>query len=328
MRPNADKNRKLIKQYPFLATILERDFAPVAPLENKTQIDNLSIGVRVADANLMYAQAQNVGLQNNTSGQSWITNVKPDGTERYGSQAEYLLAIDENGSIINELSWPETRMSSLSKSGYARDVFWTNNRSFEVYLYAVTYLVWVTVQTWYRAIPDDDWVADTFVERSVSITIHKAPKQGFQALEEDANVFDNLFLSSEVLSTGGRQADHHIIMISGMLAELAEFFNSEVYNNGMRDVALGGGNWASGSGYVGSVRVLIGESCGYERIMLNNATCWLSLQTRNAGQSLYVLGMGGRLPELRNLVKTVITHWNYKADGRAHFSHDSEVYVL
>jgi hypothetical protein len=118
-----------------------------------------------------------------------------------------------------------------------------------------------------------------------------------------------------------------VTIIGGRLDELCRLFQEDVYFNGMKDI-LDQGNNRGASGQFGSVKVLCAEMCGYDRVMLEDAMSWMSFQLRPEAKMMYVLGMNGTLPQLRNLVKNVIKMWNEKPECRASFVPDKNVSVL
>lgn len=123
--------------------------------------------------------------------------------------------------------------------------------------------------------------------------------------------------------------NHDILYINGMLAELCHQFKTDVYDNGMRDVADSHPQYRiAGSGNFGPVKVLVGEMCGYERIMLEDDFSYITFQIRPGSTNAYVLGMQGRLPQLRHLVRTVIHDWNHREGARDAFTYDQDVSVI
>lgn len=338
MKPTADKNRKLISQYPFLEKVIGWPGVPHAPRPDHKRVDDLTIKVERADANLMYRQADNLGLEEGSSGAStWSMPMEGPRNGQAGRRGEYLLAINAEGMIVNRLSWPRSRHEGAKKPVYGWQVLWTDTTTLTNGETGYTnpiwketkYLVWVTVKTWHKFIKGfDDTPFGDFIDRTMDVTIYTAPEQGFQALQEEANVYDNLRLSNDVIMKGSMRNDHDILTINGMLSELCFQFKTDVYDNGMRDVADSHPQYRiAGSGNFGPVKVLVGEMCGYERIMLEDDFSYITFQIRPGSTNAYVLGMQGRLPQLRHLVRTVIHDWNHREGARQAFSYDQEVSV-
>ncbi len=208
MKPLADKNQKLIARYPFLTEVMQQPLHPVAPTEGLLQIDDLSIQVEKADAFLMYRQAINTGLEEDRRWSSWIAALEGPRDGQAGCRGEYLLAIDHEGKIINQLKWPRSRFEDDAKQPvYGWHVFWTKTTKgadgstcyTDPVWDQVKYLVWVTVHTWYTFVKDfKDKPFGDFIERTMQVTIYTAPKQGFESLEEEANVYEHLHQNSAV----------------------------------------------------------------------------------------------------------------------------------
>ena len=77
-----------------------------------------------------------------------------------------------------------------------------------------------------------------------------------------------------------------------------------------------------------SVKVLCAEMCGYERVMLEDDVAWVSFQARSETSGLYTLGLGGTLPQIRNLVMNTILFWNCKPELRDQFQPDPNISVF
>jgi len=121
--------------------------------------------------------------------------------------------------------------------------------------------------------------------------------------------------------------DHDLVSIGGMLYEMCITFQDEVYFNGMKEV-LDGGKYHGASGQFGTVKVLCVEMCGYDRVMLEDNSSFVTFQLRPGSKHMYVLGQQGTLPQIRNLVRTVVRMWHEKPELRATFKPDKNVSVI
>ena len=192
------------------------------------------------------------------------------------------------------------------------------------------YVVWVTVEAWHMDTGSDDTPGARFGEfcdRSVRITIYGKPNEGFAKLQETANVYENLFLDGRLITHGVIDKDLDIVTITGMLYEMCITFQDEVYFNGMKAI-LDNGQFRGASGQFGPVRVLATEMCGYDRVMLEDASSYITFQLRSESKQMYVLGQQGTLPQIRNLVRTVVRMWNQNPDLRETFKPDKKVSVM
>lgn len=327
MKPNSSKNRKLIYQYKFLEKILKLPFIPHAPSPDLRHFDDLIIKVERADVYLMYRRGRNSGLEGEGRTR-WLAPVDGPHTGQAGKQGQYLLAINGENEIINIITWPESSSHDLI---YGWQVLWgteAGRRIFTNALYdQVKYLAWVSIGTWYKSTKDSgDTPFGDFVERTMNVTIYMEPEQGFQALQEEANVFEHLWLDNNVIIEGMMCDNHDILYISGMLAELANHFQTDVYFNGMREIANSyPEDRIAASGQFGPVKVLVAEMCGQECVQLEDDSSWISFKVASGSARLYTHGMQGRLPQLRKLVRTVIQRWNYSESGRDSFTYNQEV---
>jgi|GEM_PF-1237182 len=321
------KNQQLMRQFPFLEKVL---LQPMEPSDLDT-IKNLSIKVERADGNLMFKRADNVGIDGSGAMIFSMTNNHKNHVAKKG---EYLFAIDDSDFIINRVDWPKGR-NERRKNGetYGHFIFWMKNDpvrktlSFPIHN-DVKYLVWVSVEMWYA-----DTKSDNFVERfgkplsrDIWITIYRKPEEGFLKLEENSSLVENLQLDSDTLMRAVFEKNQDILVIGGRLDELCKQFQDEVYFNGMKEI-FNAGKFRGASGKFGSVEVLCAEMCGYDRIMLQDSMSWVSFQLRPGQENLYVLGECGTLPQIRNLVNTVMKAWQ-KEENRALFVSNKEVGVM
>ena len=332
MKPTAQKNQKLIAQYPFLEGIIGAPLDPVTPdaFDGDT-VSDLTIKFEKADANLMYKQGKNTGLENRNGSSSWSMPMEGPRDGQAGKRGHFLFAVDHSGAIINELDWKNEKSKEPIFSWH---VLWGQKFGpdhFSENLYdQVKYLVWVTVEAWYEFIKGfEDTPFGDFIDRTMAVTVFTAPEQGFSKLQEEANVFEHLWIDNDVIMRGSMRNDHNILYITGMLAELCHQFKTDVYDNGMQEIADSHPKHRiAASGQFGPVEVLVAEMCGYERIQLDTDTCNISFQIRPGSTSAYVYGTQGRLPQLREMVRTVIHYWNHREGGRSDFSYNEQVSVM
>ncbi len=331
MKPTAQKNQKLIAQYPFLKEMITAPFEPISPgVFEKDTVSDLTIKFERADAHLMYRHGKNTGLESRNGSCSWSMPMEGPRKGQAGKRGHLLFAVDHSGKVINELDWQEEKPKEPIFGYHA---LWGKKLGpdhFTECLYdQVKYLVWVTVEAWHEFIKGfEDTPFGDFIDRTMTVTIYSAPEQGFSKLSDEANVYDHLWLDDDVMMRGSMRNDHDILRINGMLTELCHQFKTDVYDNGMRDVADSHPKHRiAASGQFGPVEVLVAEMCGYERIQLDTDTCRITFQIRPDATKAYVLAMQGRLPQLREIVRTVIEYWNYREGGRSDFSYNQEVCV-
>lgn len=325
MKPNSRKNEGLLKQFPFVSTILN---LPVTLLNQSTgdTIQDLTIKVEKADGDLMFRKADNIGLVDN--GCLIGTRGSEDGL--VGKNAEYFYAVDEDGVVLNSVDWPQGRNEETGYPTYASVVFWktkVGNSHYQDAIFDKTeHLVWVSVTSWHKSTGDHEDLFGEFSHRNVKVTIYRKPECGYYKLREESNVYDNLFLNTHTLTRGALEKDHDIVSINGALWELTQFFKDFVYNEGMREI-LDSGEYRGASGQFGPNKVLAAEMCGYRRFMLENNICWVSLQVRPGSSNMYTLGCGGTLPQIRQIIREVVAFWQIP-ENRELFKPDSQVSVM
>lgn len=335
MKPDSNKNQKLIKQYPFVSTILNQWMWPLASwymnANEAKRATDLTIRVEKADGNLMYRRADFVGYDSN----SCFLPFEGKHKNQVGRQGEHLFAIDAEGKIINRVAYPRTSEERrISGDVYGWAALWAKSNTAGHYsnpLWKETkYLVWVSIHTWHEDTRSEVSMGcrfGDFVERSVLITIYSAPDCGFEKLQDEASFEENLWLDSKILMNAIFENNREIIAIGGRLDELCRMFQDEVYFDGMKNI-LDEGEVRGASGQLGSVKVLCAEMCGYDRVMLQDSSSWISFQLRPGQRMMYVLGMGGTLPQLRNLVRSVAKLWHEKHELRNEFKPDRNVSVI
>ena len=406
MKVNSKKNERLIRQYPFVNTILDQWMWPLGPWQanftGAKRVDDLTIKVEIADGDLMYRRSDFVGYDNNSA----IFSFGGKHKGHIGLQGEHLFAVNSHNRIINRLDWPRTQKQKWAQGeAYGHLVLWRKQEGSEWYSDPIwnetKYIVLAEIETWHEHVKSDldYYQRGDFVERTVKITVYRRPKGGFEKLQEESCLEDNLRLDSkillnamfenknEIIAIGGQMTElgryfadevyhkglrdilvgyvrggqnrkevpcaefsndgrvvlqdldsvlllnalfkfnkQEIVAISGQLTELGRFFQDEVYLRGMREV-LDTGKFRGASGNLGPVKVLCAEMCGYERVMLEDPTCWISFQCAQGSKKMYFLGMSGTMPRLRNLVRTAVAMWA-KPEARGTFKPDSNVSVL
>jgi len=192
--------------------------------------------------------------------------------------------------------------------------------------------LWVTVEAWHTDTRNDDMPGSRFGEfrdRSVHITVYGKPDEGFEKLQEQSSVYTNLSLDSQLMMHGVIRKDYDIVSIGGMLYEMCITFQDEVYFNGMKEI-LDSGKHRGASGQFGTVEVLAAEMCGYDRVMLGDKdnSSFITFQLRPNSKYMYVLGQRGTLPEIRNLVRTVVRMWKEQPELRTAFKPDKDVSAM
>ena len=331
MKPYASKNAKLLKQYPFLNDILLLRLEPLGK-DNNLNIDELTIKVQKADGDLMFRKADNVGLGDN----SFICQVSGARKGQVMRRGEYLFAIGENNKCLKRLDWPRNSEERrvLDWEVYGKFALWetelSNGHLMNPLWNKTKCLVWVTVEAWHKDSRKDDGPESRFgefVERTIQLTVYGKPECGFEKLHENANVYENLRIDSNTMIQGALKKDHDLVSMNGMLYEMCIMFQDQVYFNGMKKI-LDNCNARGASGQFGPVKVLCAEMCGYDRVMLQDANCYVVFQLRPGSDSMYVLGQDGTLPQIRNLVRTVVMMWNENPEVRSKFKSDGNVSVM
>jgi hypothetical protein len=332
MNPNAPKNREFINQFTFLPAILNSDMEPHGfPLRNV--VNDLSIKVVKADGDLMYRRARNTGLGEN----SFCFQTKGKHKDHVMRCAEYIFAIGADSEILNRVNFPRNaeECRDLGEEVYAWSVLWAGRGTFangsisyrDPIWDKVKYLVWVNVDAWHIDTMNDDSRFGDFVERAVRMTIYTEPEQGFEKLHRESGVYTNLWLDSDVMMRGALKNNHDILTIGGMLYEMCKTFEVDVYFAGMKDI-LDKGPYRGASGQFGSAKVLCAEMCGYDRVMLQDSACYITFQLRPDSKNMYVLGQQGTLPQIRNLVHTVVRMWRESPKVREGFKTNKAVSVI
>lgn len=336
MKPNASKNRELVAQFPFLAEILRTQIEPLGGKDG-LQMDNLTIKVQKADGDLMWRRARNTGLGDN----SMFFCLSGKHKNHVGRSGEYVFAISRDNRVINRVNWPRNDNESENYGDvHAWNVLWRNkeksasgsNVFSDPFGGEVKYMVWVRVETWHSDTHDTNSrkVGARFgelIDRSIEITIYGEPEGGFYKLLNESPLMNHLHLDTRVFTKALFEHNYHIIVIDGRLAELCTLFQDEVFFNGMKDIIDKGGVRGA-SGQLGYVKILCARMIGYDRVMLEGPDCWVTYQLRPESNTMYVQGMGGTLPSIRQLTKTVVKMWNGDPKNRDAFKPDKKVCVI
>lgn len=335
MKPDSKKNGKMLEEFPFIGrSILSMAVEPWDD-EDVLRVDSLAIHVEKADRDLMYRCADNVGLGES----SYCFSMKKEREEQVMRQGEFVLAVDKNGIVINHLFWPKNREEARGKkTPYVKQVFFVHDSSRNpdsgiAIFDRVKYLVWVRVEAWHTDTRQDDFDRPgarfgELRERIFDVTVYKEPECGFRDLVRNSSKAENLYLDSHTFIKAFHEKDEEIIAISGRLDELCRQFQDEVYFDGMKELRESG-EFRGASARAGATKVLCTEMCGYDRVMLEDDQSWISFQLRPEADAMYVLGSGGTLPRIRNLVRTVIKAWrNPESELRKSFASDQHVYVM
>ncbi len=335
MKPDSQKNRRLLEKFPFIGrSILSMALEPWDDAD-MLRVNSLAIHVERADEDLMYRKAENVGLGES----SFCFSSKQERKGLIMRRAEFIMAVDENDVVINHLLWPKNREEAREKkTPYAQEVFFVHdvsgNPDSKIRIFdKVKYLVWVKIETWHTDTKLDDFDRPgarfgELRERSFDVTVYKEPKCGFRDLSRHSSKAENLYLDSKTFIEAYHNKDEEILSINGRLDELCRQFQDEVYFDGMKEIRERG-EFRGASARFGATKLLCTEMCGYDRVMLEDSVCWISFQLRPEATTMYVLGMGGTLPRIRNLVRTVIRAWReQESELRKTFASDEHIYVM
>jgi len=339
MRVDARKNWRLRQQYPFVDQILKQAMEPFR-VESADQkggifVDDLTIKVERADGDFLYRRGRNTGLGED----SFTFYMRGKHKDHISKCGQYVFAIDRDYKILNRLNFPRNREAARGQSTvHAFYVMWTSQsddgRLLSNPIHDKTaYLVWVDVKTYHKNTGNDDGSDGRFgecLERSVAITIYLPPKEDFKKLEENSSHWSNLRLDSDILIKAIFENNHDITQMNGCLWELCKFFQDEVWDKGMKQAfeQFENDGVRGASGQFGTTKVLAAELCDYHRVMLQNDDCYISFQLRPGAIDMYVLGEDGTLPQLRQLVRSMVLMWIQQPECHADFNADTNVSVM
>ena len=333
MKIGSKKYLLTVVQYPFLKDILSQKMEPYSG-DGGLSTTELIVEAEKAHGDLMYRRADNTGLGD----RSFFMRLNGKRKGQVMRCGEYLFAIGRKGKIINRLNWPRNHEEKTEGGEtYGWNVLWSGKDKFpsgdpcftNPIAKKVKYLVWVTVEAWYADTKKEDTLNSRFGEFKgflIKITIYGEPDQGFEKLEKESNVYQNLSLDSKTLLQGEINKNSKIITIGGMLCEMCITFQDEVYFNGMKKV-MNEGKYRGASGQFGAVKVLCAEMCGYDRITLEDSRSYITFKLRPGSKNMYVLAEQGTLPQIRNLVRTVVRMWREDPESREAFKPDKDVFV-
>ena len=318
MKIGSKKYLLTVVQYPFLKYILSQKMEPYNG-DGGLSTTEIIVEAEKANGDLLFRRADNVGLGN----LSCILYSKGKRKGQVMRRGEYLFIVDRSGKIINRVNWPrneeeeeeETKVSAIY--GWRRQVDISND---------LKYFVWVTVEAWHSDKKNDDAPNDRvgdFKENIIKITIYSTPKQGFEKLERESDVYWNLLLDNKLMKRGVIDKNLDIVTIGGMLSEMCITFQEEVYLNGMKKV-LDEGKYRGASGQFGTVKVFCADDC----ITLKDSTSYITFELRPCSKYVCVHGKRGTLPQIRNLVRTVVRMWREDPESRETFKSNKNVSVV
>ena len=311
---------KLLKQFPFLNTIKNRNLNPFER-QYGPNVDDLTIKVERADGNLMYRAPDHVGT--NGSKTRYFTVVSGPKSGLIGKQGEYCYAISHDGEVINSLWQP---FHDDKQPVYGSDVLWgvrSAGMKSDALFESTAYIVWVTVTVLYKKSGSENWPCGDFVERSMSITVYRPPSEGFSKLEHNATIEDHLWLSNRVLTDAALSGDQRISGIGTRLHELGQVLYETVYSQGMKQTLEEGG-WKGHSASFDEVEVK--AVWGFQRVgvELSNSTTYVEFHIHDDSNVMYMGAVQGRLPEVRKLVISTIQAWSDE-EKRKDFTSDESV---
>lgn len=324
MKFDSRKIDQLRHQFPFL----DRWLSALVP--SVTDTDDFTIRVQVADSALMYRVADNVGVDDG----SYLMPSRPSHAAYVGRQQEYLFAVDHTGAIINQLTFAKDREEHRAKDAvYGCSVLWAMSRDGSYYTYyplheKIKYVVWVTMREWCeRSVSEDNTqIFGALARRSVEFTVYRAPEQGFRGLESESNLLKDLVIDSRNVLQGVVRHDVTFLQISGMLDEMAAWFQDMVYMNGMKTI-LDQGQYRAASGSFDRVKVVCAELAGRDRVMIEDAECYITFQGESDTGHLGAQGYRGTLPQIRALVQVVVSLWNFDPVTREQFKPSDNVSI-
>lgn len=310
-----EKIQKLIKQFPFVTDILSAKMEPTDG-QGKSRVDDLTIRVQKADGDLMWRRANNIGIGDDSS----IFNPSGNRRGQVMRRGEYLFAINNSGKIINRVDWPrniEERRATGEIYGQSalwsrRDIIRKGETCYSNPIWGETeYLVWATVEAWHENSKNPDapnGVFGKFHDRSVYITIYGKPIEGFEKLEKESDMFTNLSLDEDTILFGIVEKNENIIRMVGMLDEMCITFQDEVYLNGMQRMLDGKGYWRM-LDKQGNVIITCTGPYSSKYITLRDSASMVKFVQHRGSDRLYLQGQWGTLPQIRNLVRTVVRMW-------------------
>lgn len=321
MKPDSKKNKKLRKQYPFLESILSMALSPQAG-NRGAQINDLTIKVKRADGDLLYREAQNRGcLGNNTI--TDCTNESRKG--QVVKRGEHCFAFSKDGEELNNLPHDDGSVPA-GLPVYVEQIFWkriTGNSRTGPIFEDVKFLVWLTVEAYYKDNGDKENPYGEFVDRTLEVTIYKEPKAGFFNLYRNSRLEDHLFLSNKVFMRDAVRRERQLDTLTTRLQELADIFYESVYTQGMEEI-LEAVDFKGCSGEFGGVSVKATWGLGRVGVGLSNSEIDIEFNIIDETKVMYMNSVYGRLPAIRKLVMNVIQAWTDE-EARKTFGPDKSV---
>jgi hypothetical protein len=191
MTATSSKNRALIKQFPFLETVLE---ATCYYGDSKKR--SVEIKVERADHYLMFGRAFNFGFTDNRC----VVSRDSSRSGQIMRQHEFVIAFDSFGEALNVQHWPDREKIS-EHLFFLKEVFFAESCAIHQ---KTENLVWVTAKSWHEDKGEECKFPDSrfgdLVDYSVSVTIHRRPKHcGFQELSVEAKLDQHLKLEKVLL---------------------------------------------------------------------------------------------------------------------------------
>lgn len=209
-KQSEEKVAKLMEQYPAVKML------HLYTVRKGAEPAIVTVRVQRADPSLMYRQADNVEGDGHY--------VCRDGGQS-GTRREYAYAVSDNGRLWRRLSW------SVFDKHYVKDLF---NES--VRFDRVGYIIWVTHYDWYEKVgkKDEDRGVHhgAHIEWEAHYVIYLPPDEGFEHLYHRADVTKNVELTEKSLTSGLINKERPFELASERLAQLARWFEREVFAMG------------------------------------------------------------------------------------------------
>lgn len=301
--------KDLIKQYPFINDILDRDPEPLTSgfcimMKQGTARanDKMSITVEIADCHLMWKQGKNWGL----AGNDYLEASNGPHKGLIARRGEHLFSVGKDGSILRQTDWPR----SQDEENGQRPIYFRSALSGVAEKLA--YLVLVSAYSYHKEAPLNDSPGSIFgeqVTQEAFITIYKAPNCGFGELYRISPAVDFLRLDRKLRSWALMSGDYDMISLFGRVDEICTRFHSEVYLNGMRDILVKS-ECPEVSGSFTGIKVTVATGLEIEQIILEDSESEIILQYNSGKTVPYVQYVTGTIPQLRKMVDRVVFLWN------------------
>jgi hypothetical protein len=308
MNPHSHKNKKLLKQFPFLYSCMHWGMVPASPTSDPDKIDDLTISVQVADHDLMYLMLESVGIDGRG-----VTIFSPTRKGQRGVSHDHMFALDCDGVKVRTAE-PKTFVHEMF-TGWLKD------------LLTIEYLVFVRITVWHKSAGEHGLENGDFVARTVEVIVYQKPKLGksFYDLFQESSYETNLVLCDRVIGScmfvdRYKEKIHHIM---GMLSELCIQFEEGVVKNGMQQIIQkSGSDWLEGE-YAG-IEVLFGDQIGRPRIQLNDkngnyVVFGINNNVSDKNWRMNIAGELGKLPNIRRMIIAVIDTWKQFPESHQNF---------